>query len=370
MKLTARLLKLLHRVFDKDPHSFLALRLRYAGAMRWAVQDGVLTTTVTGGPGAALSVDLRQYTLSQLVAFLAAQPGYTVAYADTGNNAQLGARVLLDASGDQAASNGDHLYGYTSVLWAYLETMASELDAAADQIAEMLRQLSLKTASDVWLDELGGYYGVPRLVNESDAAYAPRLIAEVLRPRSNNIAIAQAIKEWTGQTTVVTDVASWAPQTLLYNNTFTHNSAHNHDAAPTAVYALFDVQYGYDLENGGSLADFQAAVSGVVSRLRASGTFLRSLSLSGSLLQDEFPGAPTDLSDMPLVVAPALSDDEVAGTDTSLAFTGAYLGLADDAAAGSDDGISLSITGTMTYNGLRLYDGSIGHWSTTFSETV
>lgn len=369
MKLTRRLLKLLNRVFDKDPQQFLALRLRYDGQMRWEISDATLTTSVVGGSGLPLSVDLRQFTVSQLVSHLAAQPGYRIEYATTGADAQLGARVLLDGSGDQDLSNGDHLTGYSSVLWAFLESFAAELREAAEQIAQMLRQMSIRTAEDVWLDELGDYYGVPRLAGESDGAYGPRLIAEVLRPRSNNVAIAQAIRSWTGQETSVSDVMEWIPEFPVHDASITYNGAFDHQSGARPVYALFDVVYGYDIENGGSIAEFQSAVEGVIERLRAAGTFLRSLNLSGSTLQDTGP-TPTDDSAMPLAVAPVLTDALTAPQDTSLVLAQQFLGLADVADPGDDNGLTLTISAAVHHDGLRTHNGAVGYFGGVVVEAV
>ena len=257
MRLTKKLLSLIHRVFKKDPGQFIALRLRYStGAMTWRVRDAVLTTVVSGGPGQSLTVDLTQYTVASLVGFLSSQPGYSVVYVDGSELAGLSARVLLDADGDIEKSNGDAIHGYTNVLFSYLEALAVELGAAEVQIVEMVKQMSTKTASDEWLDELGGYYGIPRLQSEPDTSYGPRIIAEVLRPRGNNVAIEAAIKVYTGQVAKVTDVVVFGSPTPAYNGSNTHNGAITYNATSKPRYGLFDVEYGYDLINGGSITEF------------------------------------------------------------------------------------------------------------------
>lgn len=361
MKITQRLLSYLNRVFDKDPHEFLALRLQYAGAMTWTVKDATLTTKVTTGPGLSLTVDLTQYTIAQLATFLAAQPGYSVVYLDASTNAQLGARVLIDGTASITDSNGDHITGYSSVLFALLESIGSELRNARLQLTEMLNQMSTRTASDVWLDELGGYYGIPRLASEPDAAYGPRIIAEVLRPRTNNVAIEQAIKTFTGQATKVTDVVTFIAAFPVYDGSITHNSTFTYNSTAATRYGLFDVQYGYDLENGGSFAVFQATITALIGRLRAAGTQLRSLTLTGSTLSDIGP-TPTDDSPMILVVAPSLTDPLTAPTE-SLALVTA-MPLADALASPPADTGSLTVTPSFFYTGLRRYDGAITHAGT------
>lgn len=357
MHLTQKLLSRLHRVFNKDPGTFLALRLQYAGSMTWTVADAVLTTTVTDGPGQPLSVDLTQYTLGQLYAFLAAQPGYSVAYGDSSALSLLSARILVDGSNDIAQSNGDHLYGYTSVLWAYLEAQAVELQAAEAQIVEMLKQMSTKTAQAEWLDEIGGYYAVPRLQGENDASYGPRIIAEVLRPRGNNVAMEAAIKIYTGQAAKVTDVTLYGDTFPLYNGVITRNSAYTYNASRAPLYGLFDVDYGYDFENGGDIAQFAQIVRDLIDRLRDAGTHLRSLLLRGSDMADTF-APPTDTGAISWAVSAAIEDTLTAPDDSAFAMASTLGDLSDTFAAAADDA-QLVVTYDYRYNGIRRYNGVI-----------
>ena len=287
MRLTQKLLGYLHRVFDKSPKPVLALRLRYAGTgMQWAVSDGVLTTTVTGGPGAALTVNLADYTVRTLVSHLAAQPGYSIEYAGAAEVLDLSARALIDAEGDQDASNGDHLYAYTSLLWAYLEPFAAELKEIAYQIDQALAQMNMRQAEAEWLDEWGGYYGIPRRVGEVDADYANRIIIEVLRPRGNNIAIEMVAKEILGQGVTVKDVRLWGAAFPKYDSVISHNGAELYDAALQPIYGLFDVEYVYNLESGADISEYALKVASVVNSLRDAGTHLRAVNLMSSQLND------------------------------------------------------------------------------------
>lgn len=359
MQLTQKLLSYLHRIFDKDPGQFLALRLSYAGGMTWTIADAMLTTTVTGGPGQPLTVDLTQYTLGRLYAFLAAQPGYRVIYGDRSTLSLLSARVLVDGTNDIAKSNGDHLYGYTSVLWSYLESQAQELQAAEAQIVEMLKQMSTKTAQAEWLDEIGGYYAVPRLQGELDASYGPRIIAEVLRPRGNNVAMEAAIKVYTGQSAKVTDVTLYGATFPLYDGTITHDGTYHHDAVTAPLYGLFDVEYGYDLLNGADIAQFQQIVVDLIDRLRDAGTHLRSVLLRASNISDAFT-APTDTGAIPWGGALILNDTLTAPDDSQFDVATTLASFADTLAAQTDD-VSLTIDYNYQHNGIRRYDGTIAH---------
>lgn len=358
MRLTQKLLSFLNRVFDKDPAQFLAMRLRYDGSMVWGVADGKLTTTVSGGSGQSLSVDLSQYSVAQLANFFGSQQGYSIAYVDRSELSMLSALVLIDGGNNIASSNGDHLYGYTSELWSYMEAQASELEAAETQIGEMLKQMSTVTASNEWLDELGSYYVVPRLQGELDTQYGPRIIAEVLRPRGNNVAMEAAIKVYTGQDAKVTDVTLYGATFPLYNGAITRNSAYTYDASRVPLYGLFDVEYGYDLLNGGDISAFQQTVRDLINRLRDAGTHLRSLLLTGSVLADALTPPTDGGSAQPITAGMAATDSLTAPTEASFGVSTTLATLSDTLTAPSDTE-SLSIVYGYKYNSVRSYNSAI-----------
>lgn len=359
MQITPKLLSFLNWVFDKDPGKFLALRLRYDGGMTWKIENAVLTTIIDGEPGENLSVDLSQYTLGSLSSYLAGKTGYTVSYIDGSELSGLSALVLIDASGDIDQSNGDHLYGYTNILWSYMEAAASELEQAETQIGEMLNQMSTRTGSGEWLDELGGYYDVPRLQGELDVQYGPRIIAEVLRPRANNVAMEEAISVYTGQTTTVRDVTLYGNTPPLYDATYSYDGTVLHDSVATPVYGLFDVEYGYDLINGGDVAEFSQVVRDLVNRLRDAGTHLRQLLLKASTLSDALT-APFDGADaLPLAIDLATADTLDEPSDSS-EMSIAFAQMADPLGAPSDEE-TIDISYSHTYSGLRLYNGIMTH---------
>lgn len=268
MRTTQRLLRRLYRAFDKDPDQFLALRLTYGGAgvMTWTVADGRLRTQITlgGTVASGLDVDLTGYTLGTLATYLAAQPNYSTPFVTSGQSG-LAAVVLLDASGDPSQSNGDHLYGYQSLLWAMLEAWAVDLTAIQTQIAVMPAEMAIPTADEAWLDTLGDQYGIPRIIGETDSAYGPRMIAEILRPRANNIAIEMAIEAFTGQPAACIDYTLDGPLV---------------GGVPKPLYGLFDVTAVYQPAAGLDNAAMEAAVRALIERSRAVGTQLRTLTMS------------------------------------------------------------------------------------------
>lgn len=358
MRLTQKLLSFIHRVFDKDPLPFLALRLQYDGGLTWQVADGVLSTTVTGGSGQNLAISLADYRLGELANFIGVQPGYAIAYVDRSELSLLSSRVLIDGSGDIALSNGDHLYGYQSPLWSYMEAQSNELEQAETQIGEMLKQMSTTTASDVWLDELGGYYGVPRLQGEMDGSYGPRIIAEVLRPRSNNVALEMAISAYTGQPTTVSDVIEYGPTFPLYNGAIERDSTHFYNASAAPIYGLFDVVYAYDLLNGSDQTAFAQTVIGIINRYRAAGTHMRQLALllDGSGMEDMLT-PPADAVST-IAVAAAMTDTLTAPTEAAFGIAATLAAFADTLNTPVDDA-STTIHYNYKYNSIRQYNGDI-----------
>lgn len=261
MRLTAKLIGYLNRVFDKDPAKMLAFRLQYSGtSMAWTVQDGVLTTVVTGGSGAALSVPLASHTVATLCTFLAAQTGYSVPYQDLSTFSGLSALVLLDGAGNQGESNGDHFYGYTSVLWAYMESIGNELTLLRASITEAILQMAANTASGEWVDEHGSFYNVRRNTSEVDAAYAARMIAEVIKARGNNVAIAAALKDAVSAESV--DVTDYDAITT--------------SSGGVDSYGLFDATVTSYVETTMGPAE-DAAIRQIIEAMRDAGTHLRTL---------------------------------------------------------------------------------------------
>lgn len=298
-KLLQKLLLSLHRVFDKDPHQQLALRLQYDGGMTWRIADGVLTTTVTGGSGTSQSIALANFTIDSLSIVLASLPGYSVPYQDTSSYAQLSALVLIDSGNDIGTSNGDHIYGYTNTLWAYLDPIGGELGSAQAQIPNMLAQMVIPTAQDEWLDEQGSYYLVPRNSGELDPSYSPRIVTSVLQPKGNNVAIAMAIQALAPAATRVRciDALDDLLFAILYNGEFIHNGSIFYDAGlgPNSGYGFFDIDFSYDFLGSVTQDEYLAIIESTVEKFRDAGTQLRgiifrNLTSSTLIVSDMFIG--------------------------------------------------------------------------------
>jgi len=273
MKLTQRLVNYLHRVFDKNPERFLALRVGCDGAsLTWSIADAVLTMSPVGGTASQLTVDLSLYSVAALAAFIASQPGYSVPYANSSSLSVLSSQVLMDGVGNVSSSNGDHLYGYTSVVWAYMDANAEQLEQASAQIGNMLLQMSTVTAEGSWLDFQGAFYGVPRNVAEQDAQYGPRIIATVIRPLGNNVAIESALRILNGGL-----AASVVDYPVPVNNS----------------YGLFDVDFAVSLPmlQVTTLLGWQSAINAVIDSMRDAGTHVRQLNIEAPVEATQHLGA-------------------------------------------------------------------------------
>jgi hypothetical protein len=291
-----RLLDYLPGVYDADPAALLALRLTYdTGQMQWTIADDTLTTSVLpGGPGVPLSVDLSGYTLATLSTFLGTQPGYSVLYLDQTGSSSLSALALVPGSGDIATSNGDHIYVAQNPIWTHLAAIAAELQLAATAIALMPLEMQTTTGTGSWLDVLGSYYAVPRQLGEQDPQYSPRIPAEVILPRQNNMAIAAALTASTGQIASCTDAPVFGNPEPSFDGQIGFSGApHFFNASAALILNLFDVSVGYDLLGGLGPTDFQVLIRRQVDRLRAAGTHLRILTLTASIMGDVVTG-PTD----------------------------------------------------------------------------
>lgn len=189
-----RLLKYPHAaVFDVAPASELAFRLRHVDGASWVIADRVLTATA----GAlVVSHDLRQYTVGGLATALITD-GFTIESLSA-KFSGLSAVVLVEGLGDEAQSNGDHIMGFTSLLWVLLSGYADEVLGAKEQVRQALLQMVIGTADGEWLDLWATLYGVPRLQGETDAALRVRIPREAFRARNNARAIELAIRDATG----------------------------------------------------------------------------------------------------------------------------------------------------------------------------
>lgn len=205
MTLSDSLLAWLPRFFNRDPMPFIAMRVKNGGdytdtPLTWLANNRTLTLIrqEEGAPPTTFTYDLAAYTVSSLAAAISAD-GFTVLLEASPDQGVLSALILMDGEGDTSASNGDALFAWTSLLFAYLQPMAAELDEAGDQIVNMLLQMETQTAEKEWLDFIGSYYAVPRI-------HAP---CSNLLSFSNDLSQAPSPWEFGGATATRTAGGTW-----------------------------------------------------------------------------------------------------------------------------------------------------------------
>jgi hypothetical protein len=182
-------------VFDKDPKAALALRVRHPAGLVLEVAGGVLRLT---SDGAVVEYSLTDKTIGELADELR-DDGYDVVF-ENQELASRSAHILLAGTRSQDQSNGDHLLGHTSLLWALYGAYSVELDEAEYQVGEALRQMVMTQAEGEWLDVWSGLYGVPRRQGEPDSDLQTRIPEEIFRLRVNGLAIEKAVHDLTGRT--------------------------------------------------------------------------------------------------------------------------------------------------------------------------
>jgi hypothetical protein len=118
-------------------------------------------------------------------------PGIEVTVAP-GVNPTTSATTLCEGSQDVVANSV--LSSFTSTLWAILKPIAAQLARSVNDMQTGLLEAQPANAEGFWLSTLGDLYGLDRLVSESDGSYATRILYHVLKPRTNNTAMAEYLR--------------------------------------------------------------------------------------------------------------------------------------------------------------------------------
>jgi hypothetical protein len=103
-------------------------------------------------------------------------------------------------------------FGSTSpILDALLKGVASAFVTVYAAYQYMLAQTRLQTSSDGWLDlsaaDYFGESGLPRLANETDAAYRTRIKINIIRERGTRAALVKILTDLTGRVPVIIEPA-------------------------------------------------------------------------------------------------------------------------------------------------------------------
>lgn len=311
MRLTTALYRRLYRSFSTWAAEREVFKVAYSGGtVRWVIRDGVLWARVDGGFGSDLLLNLGDYTIGSLRAYIDALHGYSVPSYNTSLDG-LSARALLDGEGTFGGASEASIMAYASLAWALLDMFAQILKRAETDVAKLPNEMDVTTAGGEWLDALAGdVYGIRRLAGEIDRDYAARWLREVLTVRNNNIAIGEAIRK-TLQISApvsVVDVVPFGVQT--FENRRSHgikfDGQYRHGPRAYQRYCEFDVAMEFDLVRSPDPSELFSRISRVVEQFRAAGTRLRSFAASGGLSDVARPAVEVFAT---VSVAPTLAED-------------------------------------------------------------
>ena len=185
MNMLDRLLSNLYRAIDKSPEADTGLIITHDHGVAWVVADRVLTVKTEKNVVIG-SYILENYTLHTLAEALQAD-GCTIIFQN--QKSHLSAACIIAGTGVESESNGNHLLIYTSLAWVLLDSLAVELEKAKAQIPNAIAEIDYTLSDTEFTDYWGKWWGIPRLLGESDADYKDRTIYEITRPRSNPYAI-------------------------------------------------------------------------------------------------------------------------------------------------------------------------------------
>ena len=186
MSMLNRLMKRLHRVFDKDPRSVPAIQ--WVDHATITISDGKLTALLSDR---TLTVNLTAITIAELVAAInAGSSPSTLTIVDESLSESL-AMGLLETTG-QNLQDDSFLWYPTSLFYNEMQVYSAILRDQRDRLANLERQLYLNSATDSWLT----YWchkclGIPRSTAgpETDAQYLTKTIETITSPTQNNVAL-------------------------------------------------------------------------------------------------------------------------------------------------------------------------------------
>lgn len=194
-----RLLKKLHRVFEKDPSPIDAITIEENGEA--LITGGKLTVTPDGGNTTQYSLD--GMTIAEIASALQAD-GIACEVADSSTADMLAIGLMSIRTETPAA-----LRYPTNLLYQELKVYAMLLEQQFERIGLASKQIYLHSASDEWIEYwCRQFLAHPRIRGESDDEYLRRTIAEIIRPNQNNIAIEKLIEDAIGLNTTVVDALS------------------------------------------------------------------------------------------------------------------------------------------------------------------
>ncbi len=208
-----RMLDYLPPCFNMDPLKELAFVISSPTQQILFTIEGFFFQLWVGGSFTpALSVDLRFYTIGDLVSML--------------NGLSLDLEVTEVAFSDKSAlrllptanDSSGRVYIFTNTTWALMGAMALELMDAQVALRECIRQMTIVGATGIIQDYWGSFANVLRNAGEDDTLYGQRVLVEVKAPKTNNMALEIIINIVMGVDVSVIDLGVVSALNVMYMN--------------------------------------------------------------------------------------------------------------------------------------------------------
>ena len=225
MNILTRLLDFLPTYFNTDPLIQLGISLSHsdpAARMTFSVKNNVISACRFGVFVNDFEISLAGKTLSEVATEINAVSNYTATTPDI----MAAERALCLVDTENQVDGLAH--AFTNPMWAFFKALAMELKEAKDAELEMLRHMSVPGATGIGLNYWGEYFDNTRIPGETDVVFGQRVIDEIKRPKSNNVAMEIILQAYYGFKIDVVDLDYESASVMLMNNTPTpvHNTSY------------------------------------------------------------------------------------------------------------------------------------------------
>jgi hypothetical protein len=210
-KIFQSLLARLNNVFSKDPRSIAAFQIQPPAQCKLVIADRLIQLIAVGNSSPFFSLSFndpydaaKSITIRDLYDMLGDNKIATVSNLNLALSG-LTVSALVEGEFDLFTSTTNSIMASTSLLWSIFRPLAYVLEDAKGDVEVAIRQLGFITAQGDFLDYWGKIFNVSRYLNEPDYEYSIRLLWETVKPRLNNVAIENIIKQGVGYDARVID---------------------------------------------------------------------------------------------------------------------------------------------------------------------
>jgi hypothetical protein len=208
------LLNRLNSVFNKDPQVLSAFQILPPSQCKMVIANRTLIITAVGNFAPIFSISLdhpydaaKSISIKDLYTALQSTKLFTVQNINLALSG-LGASALVEGEFDLYATTFNNVMAATSVLWGILKPLAYILEQSKNDVDFAIQQLGFVTAQGEFLDYWGTIFNINRYPAEPDYEYSIRLLWETIKPRLNNKALENIVKQGVGYDNHVVDLSS------------------------------------------------------------------------------------------------------------------------------------------------------------------